>query len=93
MGDERISKHCELDEEDGEMKIMNYRAFERCYTDIMRTQPVTPKHVNKFYKQLDCLKQGYPLITMINSIINHFVIAQSKSNVNQITGVLPERLR
>ncbi|XP_075246924.1 calcium-binding protein SPEC 2A-like [Convolutriloba macropyga] len=59
VGDERISKHCEVDEKDGEMKIMNYRAFERCYTDIMRTQPVTPKHVNKFYKQLDCLKQGH----------------------------------
>lgn len=58
VGDESISKHCEVDEEDGELK-MNYRSFEKCYTEIMRSQPVTQKSVNKFYTKLDCLKEGH----------------------------------
>ena len=56
-----VNKFCEVDEKDGDLK-MNYFSFEKCVLQTMRTQPLYPKDIIKFYKKIDKLKEGLLLL-------------------------------
>jgi len=57
FNEEIVSKFCEVDQEDGDLK-MSYYNFEKCVLQTMKSQPVFPKDIIKFYKKIDKLKKG-----------------------------------
>ena len=52
-----VSKFCVVDKEDGDLK-MDYFSFEKCILQTMRSQPVFPKDITKFYRKIDKMKEG-----------------------------------
>ena len=52
-----VSKFCVVDKEDRDLK-MDYFSFEKCLLQTMRSQPVFPKDITKFYRKIDKMKEG-----------------------------------
>lgn len=57
FNEEVVAKFCVVDKEDGDLK-MDYFSFEKCVLQTMRSQPVFPKDIIKFYKKIDKSKEG-----------------------------------